>query len=253
MNCEFHFLYFTYYENLLDINLHNHNSYEIVYYVRGAGKTTINGYTYKYYAGTFSVTLPNNYHNESHEEYTEVIYINFDCSNLPFELLNGVYSDSPSKVIYNLMKKMKQEMIAKEIYYEYKLELLIQELLLEFNRIIEKKNARTEWLDYVVTFIDENYNNEINMKTLADLSGYSYHRFRHLFKEKIGLSPVGYILKRKIENSKDKLANSNFSITEVASICGFSNSCQFTTLFKKFTGVTPREYRKNNKIYDRSL
>ena len=245
MDCKFHFLYYTFYENLLHIDCNCHNCYEIVYYVRGSGETIINGCSYKYGEGTFSIILPNNYHSEKHEEKTEVIYINFDCTNLLFELLNGVYFDSYSKTIFNLMEKMKKEIITKDIFYEYKLELLIQELLLEYKRIIDNKNIKNEWLDYVVTFIDENYNNGISMETLAELSGYSYHRFRHLFKEKIGLSPIAYILSKKIEHSKQRLTNSDLSITEISNICGFSNSSQFSNLFKKYTGLSPREYRNS--------
>ena len=92
------------------------------------------------------------------------------------------------------------------------MELLIQELLIEHKRITENKNSKNEWLDYVVVFIDENYNNGIKMETLAEISGYSYH---HL------------------------------GITEISNICGFSNSSQFSNLFKKYTGLSPREYRKN--------
>jgi len=245
LNCKFHFLYFTLYEELLHINSNCHNSYEIVYYLKGTGETVINGCSYKYKEGTFSIILPDIYHSEIHEEKTEVIYINFDCIDLPFEILNGVYFDSYSKTILNLMEKIKKEIISKNIFHEYRLELLIQELLIEHKRIIENKNSKNEWLDYVVVFIDENYNNGIKMETLAEISGYSYHRFRHLFKEKTGLSPIAYILSKKIEHSKERLTNSSLGVTEISNICGFSNSSQFSNLFKKYTGLSPREYRKN--------
>jgi len=248
--CKFRFLYCTAYENLLDMNFHSHNSYELVYYVRGSGKTTINGCSYRYREGTFSLTLPNNLHNETHEEKTEVIYINFDCFNFPTKILNGIYYDSYSKPIYRLLEKIKKELLHKKILFEYTLELLIQELLVEYSRIIENNNVletesnKNQWLDYVVNFIEENYCNEINMENLAEMSGYSYHRFRHLFKEKTGMSPTAYISNQKIANSKEMMIDLNLSITVIANNCGFSNSCQFSTSFKKYTGITPSEYRK---------
>ncbi|MBC7958541.1 MAG: hypothetical protein H7X94_01630 [Vallitaleaceae bacterium] len=91
MPCKFRFLYGTTYESLLNKNFHSHHSYELVYYIRGSGKTVIDGRSYKYSDGSFSMTLPNNKHNESHEEITEVLYINFDYTDLPIEILNGVY------------------------------------------------------------------------------------------------------------------------------------------------------------------
>jgi len=179
--CKFRYFYCTSYENLLNMNFHSHNSYELVYYVRGSGKTTINGCTYGYREGTFSLTLPNNFHNETHDKITEVIYINFDYFNYPINILNGVYFDSYSKPIYRTMEQIKKELLHKENLYEYKIELLIQEILVEYSRIIENKNVldnesnKNHWLDYVVNFIEENYCNEINLENLAELSGYSYH------------------------------------------------------------------------------
>ena len=258
MSCKFRFLYGTTYENLQDMKFHSHNSYELVYYVRGSGKTIIDGCSYKYSEGSFSITLPNNLHNETHEEKTEVLYINFECSNLPIEITNGIYYDAYSKPIYRLLESMKKEVNQKKLLHDYKLELLVQEVLIEYCRISVHKmvskyeNNKTQWLDSVVNFISENYCNEINVEILAKISGYSLHRFRHLFKERTGISPAMFILNQKIKHSKEMLILTNFSITEIANNCGFSNSSQFSISFKRHFGITPSAYR-NSKCIESDL
>jgi len=60
------------------------------------------------------------------------------------------------------------------------------------------------------------------------------------------MSPATYILNQKIANSKEMMNNVNLSITEIANNCGFTNSCQYSISFKKYTGMTPSEYRKRS-------
>ena len=70
----------------------------------------------------------------------------------------------------------------------------------------------------------------------------------HLFKEETGQSPINYLIKCRIEESKNLLVTTQKSIKEIAYSVGYGNISYFNALFKKYTGMTPGTYRSSNKI-----
>lgn len=243
MTCDFKFLYHVPYQELLSIPFHNHDAIEIVYYINGSGDLRLGNETYKYKPGDFTITTPKEFHNETHHELTEVIYINFLIDNVTFPIKTGFYSDPPSKLFYQIMAKLEFETTTRGYMYETKIEMLIQELLIEIQRLKEPKPLSNNWLSPSLAFIDEYYMQDINLTHLAKMSGYSYHRFRHLFKEATGLSPKAYILNHRFENIKKDLKYSSVNIQSLSYQHGFKSPAQFSALFKKHFGISPKEYR----------
>jgi AraC-like DNA-binding protein len=78
---------------------------------------------------------------------------------------------------------------------------------------------------------------------VADILNMSYSRFRHIFKQYMGLSPARYIVEIKIQKSKELLTNTNMSSKEISFALGFENADYFCTIFKKKTDMTPLQYR----------
>lgn len=68
------------------------------------------------------------------------------------------------------------------------------------------------------------------------------------FKEWSGTSPVSYRNGIRISSAKSLLQNSNLSIYEISSEIGFDDQYYFSRLFKKLTGLSPRDFRSSNKI-----
>jgi AraC-like DNA-binding protein len=67
--------------------------------------------------------------------------------------------------------------------------------------------------------------------------------FCRAFKQSTGLSPHRYFLVRRVNRAKEMMADQNRKLTEIALDCGFSSSSQFSIVFKRITGVSPRNYR----------
>ena len=65
------------------------------------------------------------------------------------------------------------------------------------------------------------------------------------FKQSTGLPPHQYLLSRRIECAKEMMRDRARSLTEIALDCGFSDSSQFSVVFKRIVGLTPREYRRS--------
>jgi AraC-like DNA-binding protein len=67
--------------------------------------------------------------------------------------------------------------------------------------------------------------------------------FCRAFKQSTGLSPHRYLLERRVNRAKEMMKDRKCTLTEIALDCGFSSSSQFSIVFKRITGVLPRNYR----------
>jgi AraC-like DNA-binding protein len=82
--------------------------------------------------------------------------------------------------------------------------------------------------------------------SLAELAGpLQLHptSFCRAFKQSTGLSPHRYLLERRVNRAKEMMKDRKRTLTEIALDCGFSSSSQFSIVFKRITGVSPRGYR----------
>ena len=73
--------------------------------------------------------------------------------------------------------------------------------------------------------------------------------FRKLFTSKYNISPKQYILNMRIEKAKHLLVHSPYSITAIATECGFSSVYIFSRCFKNRVGISPNEYSKKNRTF----
>jgi YesN/AraC family two-component response regulator len=93
--------------------------------------------------------------------------------------------------------------------------------------------------------IHQNIQNKLDVEDLATMTNWGIDRFSKLFKDHIGMSPYSYILKAKVEYSKQLLSNDNSICIETLSYqLGFSSYSNFYNAFKKFTNMTPLVYKK---------
>jgi AraC-like DNA-binding protein len=96
----------------------------------------------------------------------------------------------------------------------------------------------------VQAYIDRHLgDSELGLAILADITGLSLSRFKTRFRKETGVSPGNYIIMRRIEEAKKRLRESDNAVTRVAFDLGFSTSQYFATAFKRYTGVTPVQYR----------
>ncbi|MGN0902177.1 MAG: helix-turn-helix domain-containing protein [Succinivibrio sp.] len=98
--------------------------------------------------------------------------------------------------------------------------------------------------NYVFRYIYDNYTREISLDDMANSVDLSEKYFCKFFKELTTYRPMEYLNKFRIDVAAIKLVTSNDSINEVAATCGFKDPCYFTKLFKRFMGLSPREYRE---------
>lgn len=109
-------------------------------------------------------------------------------------------------------------------------------------------SSRDSVLDDILYYIDNNYQNNIKLETIAPLFGYNSAYLGKLFTKAIGENFNSYVDHRRIEHSKKLLEQNNIKVYEVSEQVGYKNVDYFHKKFKKYVGISPAEYRKQLKL-----
>ena len=103
----------------------------------------------------------------------------------------------------------------------------------------------------VLEYIEKNCASKITIKELADLKNMSLSLFTKKFKNKTETAPVQYINKRKVELVKEYLKKREYTLGEIAELTGFSNENYMVRVFRKVTGKTITDYRKELMMHEK--
>ena len=103
----------------------------------------------------------------------------------------------------------------------------------------------------MLEYIEKNCASKITIKELADLKNMSLSLFTKKFKNKTENAPVQYINKRKVELVKEYLKKREYTLGEIAELTGFSNENYMVRVFRKVTGKTITDYRKELMMHEK--
>jgi AraC-like DNA-binding protein len=95
-----------------------------------------------------------------------------------------------------------------------------------------------------MAYIHEHYRESITRQDIADHLGYSPRHLDRRFNEEMGLTPMAYLNRFRLRQSRRLLQSTCRSIGEIADAVGFSDSAYFSRVFKQEMGVSPSEYRR---------
>jgi AraC-like DNA-binding protein len=93
-------------------------------------------------------------------------------------------------------------------------------------------------------FIWENYTRKISLREIADASGLSAPYFSTIFKDEMGENLSNYLNRLRVGKARDMLTETDLTLCEVASACGFEDQSWFSKIFKNHTGISPGKYRE---------
>jgi signal transduction histidine kinase/AraC-like DNA-binding protein/ABC-type sugar transport system substrate-binding protein/DNA-binding LytR/AlgR family response regulator len=95
-----------------------------------------------------------------------------------------------------------------------------------------------------MAYIQEHYADPISRQDLADHVGLSDDYLTSCFHKELGLTPVAYLNRYRVQQAKQLLRDTHLSVTEIALQVGFSGSSYFSRIFHRETGMTPAVYRR---------
>ena len=131
--------------------------------------------------------------------------------------------------------------------------ILISELVKDGNDINQVIQQTPEMQRNAIlsakTYMNFNYSLDIKLQNIADNIHMSPNYFHKLFSSTCGISPLQYLTNVRIEKAKKELMCSESTITQIAENCGFNSYSYFCTVFKKYCGLTPTEFRRKGSKY----
>lgn len=230
--------------NDASVPVHSHKCYEMVYFRSGSATVNIGEKSYEAAAGSFFIISPGVMHNEvRHELGMHTVCMRFH-GNVKFN--KEFYTDYSGEFLGIIMSVINEY---NNKFHKYKeiIDLRMRELLLLIWRWENYNGIVDNGIGYAVRIISSNYREKIAFRQLATSINMGYDRFRHKFKEITGYSPQSFLVKKRLEEATKLLCQSSLNCTEIAYYCGFSDSAQFTDMFKKQYGTTPKNYRISYK------
>lgn len=148
-----------------------------------------------------------------------------------FDLSDALILKIESMENQNDLKAFEQEMV---------------EEFVEFVKQIDIKSYRYP-ISNIVTYIHEHVATKLTVTYLARMIYITPDYLSKLFHKEVGISISDFIQMQKIDAAKALLEFDEMKITDVAALLSYCNHGYFTNVFKKHTGQTPMEYRRNNK------
>jgi AraC family transcriptional regulator len=125
--------------------------------------------------------------------------------------------------------------IAVDVQRHFRRERVVEKPL---NHILSKRE-----LDKIDAFIHHHSADEIYLRDLASLCELSVRHFSRMFKATTGFTIANYVAVKRVEIAQNLLCNTKMPIKLVASKVGFSSATNFTTAFKRLSGVAPSSFR----------
>ena len=149
-----------------------------------------------------------------------------------------------------LLKSIQTELANQELGYHARVNYLIDELFIIITRQLTKQSNPGR--DFPKTFMDleqalrQNLSHQWTVEEMAALVGLGTTLFNEKVKSYSGFSPINYLINIRISEAIKLLKKPGVSLTDIALDTGFYSSQHFSTTFKKLTGYTPSEFRKNH-------
>lgn len=113
---------------------------------------------------------------------------------------------------------------------------------------IRLKSPDEKLLERIMDCINKNLNNsDLSVDMIADQAGISRVHLHRKMKELTGQTPHDFIRNIRLKKAAQLLANQGMNVTEVMYACGFANSASFSTVFKRFYGMSPRDYMREHE------
>ena len=93
-------------------------------------------------------------------------------------------------------------------------------------------------------YIDEHFTEPLSLDMLAEVAHVNKYHLSHTFQREYGISPISYLITRRIREGRHMLENTSYSLSQIAHSIGFSSPSYFSQSFRKAEGMSPAEYRK---------
>ena len=260
--------------------IHNHTYFEIIFIRKGSGEHFINGNTFPYATNDVFLLGPEDYHYFEIKENTSFCYIRFTEIFIKnnersisenwlriIEFLIGKPYLSVGSLVKNDKEKELLNHLLVVLIHEYtnrdkgSYETIINGTMRAILSILSRNIARHELIpgkeikrptliEDIWFYIDQHIQqpDKLRIEQMVKHFNYSSNYLSVFFKKKTGESLQHYILKHKFKMIENRLMFSDLSISEITHEFGFTDESHLNKLFRKYSTMTPGQFRNRNMI-----
>ena len=113
-----------------------------------------------------------------------------------------------------------------------------------------KSQLRDFYVQEAIAFMEQNYQRNLTVETIAEVCKLDRSYFSKLFKERQGCPPQEFLIRMRLGKAAEMMKTTSISISEISAACGYPNQLHFSRLFKQRYGVSPRKWRSQNRLYE---
>ena len=243
---------------------HYHNDWEFIYAVSGNMKYSINGKVIVLKEGESLFVNSNNIHfgfsdtKEDCDYICLIVHPMLFCNN-PFIERNYIMPIANCGYEYLIIEDNefintiintydKKQSNTDNLYFDIQQDLfsLASRLysLIEKLPKVHKGKQTSSSIKQMLDYIADNYGEKISLSDIAKSGNVCNNSCIKIFQKFTSETPMDYLNRYRIEKARNLLVTTNKTVSEIAFDCGFSGSSYFSKIFKGYTGITPREYKK---------
>lgn len=158
------------------------------------------------------------------------------------------------KKVYEIFSSIVEEFSSDDLYARTLADSIASYFIIKLLRLLEGKieivhdvNINRQ-VDYIKSYIDGNYSTDIKLEELSSLAYMNKFHLIAEFKQAYRVTPIEYLILKRVEVSKGLLISTNHSMETIAHIVGFNSQSYFNQVFRKKVGFTPSQFRKKHRL-----
>ena len=243
---------------------HTHNCAELFYVIGGKGQFLVTDRSFTITAGDMVIVNPHVEHTETSLAASPLEYIvmgieglelNMDDTTENLFCIINFYDDGSDVQFYlkTLLKEIERKAMGFETVCQDLLDILLIKLLRKTNFTKALASVREDLSADTVAvrrYIENHYREPLTLDLLAQNVHMNKFHLAHIFSKEFGLSPFNYIQQLRIRESQELLRTTDYPLSQIAGMCGFSSPSYFSQRFSSTVGISPGEYRKRNRGKD---
>ena len=237
---------------------HSHAFTELFYVRDGQGEFLLEDEIYPISKDDLIIVNPHINHTEISRGNPPLSYFTVGVDGLSFS-----FNDQKEYRIFNCRKKktdllfyfnaLFQELDNQSDGYEKICMHMLNILILQLQRITDSPfelittQHPSKECAHIKRYLDSNYGENISLDHLSAISHLNKYYLSHEFTKYYGISPMNYLSRKRIEVCKELLENTDYGISDIAHLTGFSSQSYLSQSFRKSCGITAGTYRKLKK------
>lgn len=231
---------------------HFHKNYELVCVLDGEVKLTLNSEEILLKKNDCALILPNEFHSY-HTPDNSYVWIGVFSADFVGEFSKLMYNKRAKTPVFVCDPQVREfllnYLITDRTPDTFVLKSTLYAACWDFLQKVSLYDAEKEksFIYDVISYMEQNFQKEISLATIAESLGYEYHYLSRQFHNHFHMNFKQFLNIYRIDFAMDQLLHTDSSITDIAHASGFQTVRTFNRAFLEQTGMTPSEFKRNIK------